>query len=274
MDRVSSLETVRPKVPLSMSTDNPYEPSFNQPEQPASVSVSNVEVRNTVPEFGDIFRHAWDTWKNNLALVVGASVIAFAISIALSIIAGLTEVGLQDNGRPTVASTTAAVIFNIVGNIIQIFLGIGEVRLLCALLRGQPGEISMLFSGGERFLPTLGVSLLFGLMLLGGFLLLIVPGVIILFKFWPCYYLVIDRSVPVMKSFGLASETTRGNSLNSFLIFLSAIGIGLLGVLACVVGTVFAQPLAMLVICCGYLMMSGQLIARPESELLEPPVMN
>jgi uncharacterized membrane protein len=257
-----------------MSTDNPYEPRFNQPEDSFSPPVSNVQVRNMVPEFADIFRHAWDTWKNNLALVVGASLVVFGISIAISIVAGPLELVLQDNGRSTVASNTVAVIFNIVNNILQIFLGIGEVRLMCALLRGQPGQISMLFSGGDRFWATLGVSVLFSLMLLGGFLLLIVPGVIILFKFWPCYYLVVDRSVPVMKSFGLASETTRGNSLNTFLIGLCSMGIGLLGLLACVVGIVFAQPLVMLLVCCGYLMMSGQLIARPESELLEPPVMN
>lgn len=257
-----------------MSTDNPYEPRFNQPEEPVSPSVSNAQVRNVVPEFTDIFRHAWDTWKNNLALVVGAALVVFGITFALSIVAGLTELGLQDNGRSTAASNSVAVIFNIVSNILQIFLGIGQVQLMCALLRGQPAEISMLFAGGGRFWATLGVSILFGLMLFGGFLLLIVPGVIILFKFWPCYYLVVDRSVPVMKSFGLAAETTRGNSLNTFLIGLCAMGIGLLGVLACVVGVLFAQPLAMLLICCGYLMMSGQLIARPESELLEPPVMN
>jgi uncharacterized membrane protein len=80
-----------------------------------------------------------------------------------------------------------------------------------------------------------------------------------MFRFWPAYYLVVDRHVPVMKSFGLAYEITRGNSLNSFLIWICGTAIAFIGLLACFVGIVFAQPLVLLMVSAGYLMMSGQL---------------
>jgi uncharacterized membrane protein len=157
-------------------------------------------------------------------------------------------------------------------NVIQIFLGIGEVKMVLALLRGQPSSINTLFSGGERFLPTLGFSILFGLLLLGGLILLIIPFFILLFMFWPAYYLVVDRRTPVMQSFGLATEISRGNTLNTLLLTLSSMGIGLLGFLACGVGILFAQPLAMAVFGSGYLMMSGQLDPKMGSSA-EPPVL-
>jgi len=96
-------------------------------------------------------------------------------------------------------------------------------------------------------------------MIFAGLLLLIVPGVIVIFRFWPAYYSVVDRHVPVMKSFGLAYEITRGNSLNSFLLWICRVAIGFIGLLVCLVGIVFAQPLVLLMVGAGYLMMSGQL---------------
>jgi uncharacterized membrane protein len=211
---------------------------------------------------GDIFTYAWNTWKANLGLLVGATLIIFALSFGLSFVGGIAGAALRQNGEATPASTLVTTVFSIINNVISIFLGIGYLRLMLDLLRGKATSISTLFSGGDRFLSTFGFSLLFGLMLFGGFLLLIVPGVIMLFRFWPAYYLVVDRSVPVMKSFGMAWEITRGNSANTFLLMLSAFGIGILGMLACGIGLFFSQPLALLLFCTAYLMMSGQLNAR------------
>jgi hypothetical protein len=244
-----------------MSSDNPFSPTFHEPT-PFSATPSNTEIRNVVPELGDIFQYAWNTWKYHLGLLVGATVIIFALFFMLGVISGFIGAALQQNGEPTPASSIFGTVFSIFNNLLSIFLGIGYLKLMLDLLRGKPTSISTLFSGGDRFLSILGFSILFGLMLFGGFLLLIVPGVIMLFRFWPAYYLVVDRSVPVMKSFGMAWEITRGNSANTFLLMLSAFGIGILGMLACGIGLFFSQPLALLLFCTAYLMMSGQLNAR------------
>jgi hypothetical protein len=257
---------------LLMSNENPYAPSFPEPSYDRAPVAVDGEIRNVVPEFGDIFRHAWNTWKDNLGLLVGATLIVLGVSFVLSFGAGFIQALLQQQGKPTFSSILVGVFFNVFNNVIQIFLGIGEVKMVLALLRGQPSSINTLFSGGERFLPTLGFSILFGLLLLGGLILLIIPFFILLFMFWPAYYLVVDRRTPVMQSFGLATEISRGNTLNTLLLTLSSMGIGLLGFLACGVGILFAQPLAMAVFGSGYLMMSGQLDPKMGSSA-EPPVL-
>lgn len=251
-----------------MSNENPYAPGteYQPPLQ------GEAPIQNVVPEFNDILSYAWNTWKENLGLVVGATLIVFAISFALSF-GGAVGVGiLQNNGQPTPASTALSVSTQIINNILGIFLGIGNVQLLLALLRRQPATIGMLFGGGERFLPTLGYSILFGLALTAGFILLIIPGFFLLFRYWPGYYLVVDRRVPIMEAFNLSSEITRGNTMNTFRVGLMGMGIGILGVLACGVGILFAQPLAMLLFGSAYLMMSGQIDPKMGPEL-EPPVL-
>jgi hypothetical protein len=255
-----------------MSNENPYAPSFPEPSYDRTPVAVDGQIRNVVPEFGDIFRHAWNTWKDNLGLLVGTALIVIGISFAFGIVGSIFQTALQQQGKPTLTSVLFAVFFNLFNNAIQIFLGIGEIKLILALLRGQPASINMLFSGGERFLPTVGFSILFGLLLMGGLILLIIPFFILLFMFWPAYYLVVDRRTPVMQSFGLATEVSRGNTLNTLLLTLSSMGISLLGILACGVGILFAQPLAMALFGSGYLMMSGQLDTRTGSSA-EPPVL-
>jgi hypothetical protein len=251
-----------------MSNENPYAPTTEY-ESPL---LGEGPIRNVVPEFNDILSYAWNTWKENLGLLVGASFIVFAISIALSFGGGMVEGLLQNNGQPTVASIVVSISTAIINNTLGIFLGVGNVQLLLALLRRQPATLGMLFGGGERFLPALGYSLLFGLAVTAGFILLIVPGFFLLFRYWPGYYLVVDRRTPVMEAFTLAGEITRGNTMNTFRVGLMGTGIGILGVLACGVGILFAQPLAMLLFGSAYLMMSGQIDPKTGPEL-EPPVL-
>jgi len=251
-----------------MSNENPYAPSTEY-ESPL---LAEGPVRNVVPKFNDILSYAWNIWKENLLLVFVATLITFAISFALSFGGGLAEGLLQNNGQPTIASTAVSVSTAIINNLLGIFLGIGNVQLLLALLRRQPATLGMLFGGGERFLPALGYSILFLLAVTAGFVLLIVPGFFLLFRYWPGYYLVIDRRTPVMEAFTLAGEITRGNTLNTFRVGLMGTGIGLLGFLACIVGILFAQPLAMLLFGTAYLMMSSQIDPKTGPEF-EPPVL-
>ncbi len=261
-----------PRKGLLMSNENPYAPSFPEPSYDRTSTVLDGEIRNVVPEFNDILRHAWNTWKDNLGLLVGATLIVFVSSFVLSFGASFIQALLQQQGKPTLSSTLVGSGLGLFNNLLQTFLGIGEVKMVLALLRGQPTSINALFSGGERFLPTLGFSILFVLLLTGGLILLIIPFFILLFMFWPAYYLVIDRRTPVMQSFGLATEISRGNTLNVLRLSLFSFGIGLLGLLACGVGILFAQPLAMALFGSGYLMMSGQLDPKTGSSA-EPPVL-
>lgn len=245
-----------------MSSDNPFSPVVDYTPPSSSGRWGEDGITNVVPDFGDIFQNAWNTWKNNLGLVVGATVIVLGISFVLGFLGGMVEGFLKDNGKATIESSIFSIFFSFANNLLSIFLGIGNVRLALALLRGESASVSVLFSGGEKFLPALFVSLLFALMIFGGLLLLIVPGVIVMFRFWPAYYLVVDRHVPVIKSFGLAYKMTRGNAINSFLLWICGMAIACIGLLACLVGIVFAQPLVLLMVSAGYLMMSGQLGAK------------
>ena len=158
-----------------------------------------------------------------------------------------------------------AMVAALVRMVVDAYLSIGYWQMMLKMARRQRAEFNDLFGGGEVLLPTIGVSILFGLATAVGFLMLIVPGIIVLLMWWPCYYLVIDRKASVSESFGLAREITANNIGTGVLIGLLSMGISGLGILACCVGIVVAFPLSSLLTTVGYLMMSGQLPVNPGS---------
>jgi uncharacterized membrane protein len=132
------------------------------------------------------------------------------------------------------------------------------------MARRQRVEFADLFRGGPQFLSTLGIYILLGLTVAAGYLLCIVPGIIAMLIWWPCYFLVIDKKSTVMDSFGLAREITANNVGTAFLLWIVSVGISLLGVLACCVGIILAAPLTAMMFSVAYLMMSGQIPLRSD----------
>jgi uncharacterized membrane protein len=146
---------------------------------------------------------------------------------------------------------------------VQIFLGVGELQLILKLTRGQQASFNDVFGGGPRFWPTVGVFILSMIGITLGIALCVIPAIILLLMFWPCYYLVVDNKSRVLDSFSSASTITQGNRGTTFVLWLASLGIMLVGVLAFCIGLLFAAPLVSVMWASAYLMMSGQLAAQP-----------
>lgn len=209
-----------------------------------------------------ILNYAWQLWQQHLGILLGVTVTGIAINYALSIVFTIPQMALQANDQ-----NEAAVVVNLLGSLlgqcVQIFLGIGIARIALKLARRQRAEFSDLFSGGPLFLPVLGVSILIGLAVFFGMVLLIIPGIILALMLWPAYYLVVDQKTGVIESFSLANKVTQGNWGTAFLLWVLSVGIMILGILALCIGVIFAAPLVTMLWAVAYLMMSGQIPVQP-----------
>ncbi len=239
---------------------NPY-------ASPAAVAYqqSNFQtgpVGHRVVEIGTIMNHAMAVWQNNLGLLVGMTFVVFLLTYGVAYGAQGIQYVLRENGQPELALVTALV-FLPINFVLPTFLGIGQVQICLKLARGQRAEFSDLFGGGSRLLSALGLSLLIGLVTVLTVVLCFLPMIPLALFFWPCYYLVVDNKAPVMESFSVAARITEGNKLTTFLIWLLAIGIALLGFLAVFIGLLFAIPLMTVLWATAYLMMSNQLGGQP-----------
>jgi len=205
-----------------------------------------------------IFNYAWQIWKENLGLLIGVTltigVANYAIALPFSGIQALLE-----NQGDKEAAVGVMLLGQLVVNIVQMWLGIGQVQINLKLARRQPAAFSDLFGGFGQFLPVLGASILAGIAFFLGFLLLVVPGVLMLLAFWPFYFLIVDRKASVLESFSVAATITKGNWGSAFVLWIMSVGIILLGCFAICIGMLFAAPLVSMMFAVAYLMMSGQL---------------
>jgi len=260
---------------------NPYssQPKFGAPDininpyaSPASgyqAPTSNVAIVPQVVGVEPIFSYSYQLWQDNLGLLIGITVTTIAITYVIAFMFGIPQFALEQNNEPEMAQLVGG-LGNIVSNLVQLFLGIGETQIILKMARRQPTQYSDLFGGGSVFLPALGAGILFGIAFFFGILLLIVPGIILALMWWPYYYLVADKKAGVFESFSLASRVTQNNWGTACLLFLLSMGISILGCLACGIGILFAAPLVATMWGVAYLMMSGQIPALPASGQYKP----
>jgi len=130
----------------------------------------------------------------------------------------------------------------ILSSVLSIFLSLGFVRIGLNLVSGRETSVAMLFGEGRKLLPAIGASILFGIMMFVGFLLLIVPGIYLMLRYGQFMNAIVDRNLGVIDSLKYSSSITTGNRLNLFLLMLLSIAILIAGFVALVVGLIFAYP--------------------------------
>ena len=216
---------------------------------------------------GEVIEYAWNVWKQNLGILVGITIAIFAINLAInigfSIVQNLVTVALaQELGIQT--AQLIGILIGFFGNFIQLFFAIGQTQIILKLLRGQHAEFGDLFGGGSLYLRTLGAVIVAGLAVLAGFLLLIIPGIILSLLFWTFYYFVVDNKAKAMESFSKAYEIGKLNVGTTFVLWLASMGVMMVGMLACGIGILLAAPLTSAMFGAAYLMMSGQIGVRPK----------
>lgn len=99
---------------------------------------------------------------------------------------------------------------------------------------------------GQNVLVLAVCSFLVGLLTGVGFLLFIIPGVIIALMFAFTSYVVMDKGTNVNDTFATVRELTRGVRGKIFLLFLAEVGINILGLLCLGVGLLVTIPLTTL----------------------------
>jgi len=130
-----------------------------------------------------------------------------------------------------------------------------------AMLRLIHGDDSAsfrdLFAGFSKFRKLFLTFLLYSLAVLGGILLLIVPGIILLIALWPAFLLVMEDDVGPVDAIKGAWALTRGYKMKLFVLGLVAFAVLITGLLALGVGLFVAGPVVELARIGAYQEMRG-----------------
>lgn len=130
--------------------------------------------------------------------------------------------------------------------ILGVILQAGLVGIALQVIGGGAPRLGDLFSQWKLFWRYLGASIVYGLITLGGSLLLIIPGVIWFLKFslWP--YFMVEKNVGIIEALKMSSHATAGYKGSLFVLYIYLFALTLLGMAALLLGLFVTVPVCML----------------------------
>lgn len=179
--------------------------------------------------------YGWEKFKTMPGYFIGLVAIVFLISILPSIF----QSALGD-------MKFAAMVAYFAGIVLQLIVSLGLIKVLIAIYNGVKPKYGMLFDEANKIGRYFIASILYGLIVVGGLLLFIVPGIIwsIKYKFYP--YFIVEKNAGIWESMMLSGKATDGNkwTLLGLGIVLGLINLG--GALLLGLGLLVTVPVTML----------------------------
>jgi uncharacterized membrane protein len=265
--------------PEDRDSDNPYAP-------PQSSSAPELAARMPFT-VNDVFVWSWAIFTERtracLSIFWGVIGISFAVSILLNFVQESMAAGVRDQN----AFKVLYILILFANIVIQAWLGIGMTLAMLKIARGELVTFEDIFRGGRFLLTALLASVVHKVLIavpivvatgviIGGIvmmenqsgvaaflLFLVVSGLaglvfIVLFaRLSMYYYIVIDRSGGVLDSLQQSWRLCRSQVGTIILVQCVCFAVFLAGLLACVVGLIFAFPLITLLDAVTYLALTG-----------------
>ncbi|MBN1549334.1 hypothetical protein JW872_01600 [Candidatus Babeliales bacterium] len=208
----------------------------------------------------DLVKRGFNRAIENIGLFLGAELSAAGLFFVVISILGILSVLISRTFGITFPLKSAppvwgwlfmAVIF--VGFLVLIdIMAMGFIRLSLRIEDGQAAGIRTLFEAKHLVWRYIGVSFLYKMIMLGGSMLFVVPGIIWGIQFSFATRVLVDREVGIIDALRASSRLTEGHKLNLFAIYLilfilNGIGSALYGI-----GMLFVFPIGLMISTAAY----------------------
>jgi len=182
----------------------------------------------------EAFTYGWNALKSNFWFLVEV----FATVIVTSaIFSGITQ--YADDNKLWLLS----VVVQVVSAIIQVLFGIGAVRITLALYAGEQISFKNLFLPAGKFWSYVWGSILYMLVMIAGFILLVVPGVVWALKYQFFPWLIVDKNMKGREALIASGKITKGQKGKLFVFWLAEMGAAIVGVICLGVGIIPAAAI-------------------------------
>ncbi|HYV44172.1 MAG TPA: hypothetical protein VFA20_04885 [Myxococcaceae bacterium] len=178
----------------------------------------------------------WKAFRENLSVFVTFGVAMLAIWFLEQV--GL---GIANSSGPMKPALSALV--TLAARVGQIWLQVGLFRMALKLVDGQAVTTDDFLRAHGDFLGYLLASVLYGLIVGAGMILLVVPGIYWAVRYWAYGYAVVDEHVDPVTALKRSTVLTDGVKWEVFLFGLAVIGVNIVGAMALGVGLCATIPL-------------------------------
>ena len=235
-----------------MADYNPYAAPQEAPPLPQALVATGTPQPWSV---GEVISLGWTRFTQSWAILVFSYLV---VAIILQVVAQIAQRAL--GMTPDFQSRGYWIAFGgslVVNQIVNAYFQTGLLRIWLGVARGQAPSFGVLFSGFDRFLPMLALTLLMTLASGLGLVLLIVPGILIYLGLYLAPYYLVDAGMGPIEAMKASWNATRGQKADVFLLVLAGVGLGMLGFVMCLLGILATYPLYAVAAAVAYTRMSG-----------------
>lgn len=186
----------------------------------------------------EALQFGWETVKKRLVFFAGLTFILWLVDATTSRLSDY----VGDN------QAAILLIISLVSWGIQVGLSLGYNFIALKTVDGKSSQFSDLVAkfDGMLMLKYIGASLLTGLAVIIGLLLLVIPGIIVAIRLGFFPFVLLDKKLGPVDTLKETWKLTEGHVMDLGLLMLCLIGINLLGLVAFVVGVLVTAPISLL----------------------------
>lgn len=191
---------------------------------------------------GEAVAAGWEKMKKHFWFFVAVLIIAWAIQFAATGIANIFQKRIF----------VLYVILILGAWIVQIIVRMGLIKVSLDVLDKDEEKYATLFSCVDRLGNFILGAIVYGLIVVGGLILLIVPGIIWSIKYQFFAYLIIDKNMGPLEAIKKSGEMTAGHKGKLFGLGILLCLINIVGALLLLVGLLASIPLSMVAVAYVY----------------------
>jgi hypothetical protein len=198
----------------------------------------------------------WEKTKSNLGFLILVMIIVAVINIIPD--------GIQNSLPDDLA--VIVLLVGLVGWGINQVIQMGLIQISLKLNDEREAKFSDLFPFSEKTVNYIIGSILYGLIVIVGTILLIVPGIIWALKFQFYGYYIVDKNLKPVDALKMSAMSTSGKKGNLFVFFVLLGLINFLGLIALLVGLLISVPVTLLAYVYVYRLLMKEVETQPVPE--------
>ena len=223
------------------------------------LNIKDIFMSKKSFNFCDVIGYGWGVMCSNLWFFVGLGLV-YIILLYLPSIAGIAVDYIE---MPEPLYMILGISLQVIYYVVNAVLTIGMIKIGLSFCDERKPKISTLFDAFDCFWRYIGVAIVYSLIVIGGLLLFIVPGIIWSIKYSLCYYFVVDKGLGPIEAIKASGRATDGVKWDLFGFNIFACMIVYAGLLCFIVGILATYPIALI----GYALVYRQLAAQSTEQV-------
>ena len=221
--------------------------------QPAGAAPFNV---------GAAFSYRWKKFQEYLAPILIAMVIFFVVTLAVNLIGslfigGVSEITDPDDIGIGMFFSFGYFVFGLLSALVSLLIQAAVVRGALGITKGDRIDLNA-FLSTENLGQIILASILLAVGATIGFILCIIPGLILIFYAQFTYQFIIDKGLPAFEAIKASFDLVNKNLGDVIGLFFASILAFIVGAILCGIGLIVAIPVTIIATAYAYRRFSGQ----------------